>query len=154
MDLLNVVQNVKTLIEESSDKTKRVVYIKCIGLLIKSIRKKNIHSDSIDSLIFTLLENVLIADEDDVLRAEAAKLLLRYYCNSTIKPLIRAIKHDTSGKVLKTIYDLVITLDNDDVAVLKRTLQNRFTLLEEIYHIDPLETLFLLDLEIESYMLG
>ncbi len=147
--LSNFLQNLKILIEGSNDQEERLKHIRYLGSLVKLRRKKNIENIEIDNLIFNILEDALITDENYLMRAESAEILIKYYLRKGLSSLIWAIQHDKSGWVLKKIYDRLIKIDNDNAEILKKEILVRFKKLEEKYDINPFEALFILDLEIE-----
>lgn len=55
---------------------------------------------------FKFLENFLISDENEFVRATAAKAIAFCFPKKAIEPLKWAIKHETSPLVLKTLKDL------------------------------------------------
>ncbi|MFX0070816.1 MAG: hypothetical protein ACFFAO_06975 [Candidatus Hermodarchaeota archaeon] len=56
--------------------------------------------------LFNFLENYLISDENEFIRATAAKTIAFCFPKKAVKPLKWAKRHETSPLVLKTLEDL------------------------------------------------
>jgi hypothetical protein len=124
-----------TLVEESHDD---IIRIKSIDFLGKLCLK--------DKKIFKILENVLISDENPLIRSVALEFLFKSYPNECYKTIKWMIENDHSSTVLRTIALLLKNNPDNTFQSLRDQLKNK---LLHIYGIDPEEVIFLLDLERE-----
>ncbi|MBD3342134.1 MAG: hypothetical protein GF353_23740 [Candidatus Lokiarchaeota archaeon] len=89
-----------TLIEKSDDVAIRE---KAINLLSTF----KLHS----SKIFKTLENCLLSDESAIIRAAAARIIMKDFINEGMESLKWALKHDDSVLMVKTLRDLKLIIE-------------------------------------------
>ena len=128
-----------------------------LDLLVSLIENSDNHKIRFESLetidkiayitkgMFKDLENCLVSDENPIVRASAAKLIVKNFLEEGYSLLKWAIIYDDSAVVLKTLYDLFKGANDHSINKLKKALQKR---LSSIYGVIPDEALFFLDLEL------
>jgi Leucine-rich repeat (LRR) protein len=119
-----------------------------INLRIRSLailRKINLG----DLRIFKILENLLISDENEIIRSMAAEIIIKSFMDKSLKSLKWVIINDESPTLLKKIKELI---ENENLNYSKALLEeyhNRLKKIAFIYRIDLEELQILLDLNIK-----
>ena len=124
-----------SLIEVSDDKNIRVKCIEVMGL----IANKSIN-------FFNTLENYLVSDESPLVRATAAKVIIRNFLIKGFNSLSWTIRHDNSSVVLKSMLDNFKDSSNKYTKILRNKLLEK---LISMYNVVQNEALFLLDLDVQ-----
>jgi len=98
--------------------------------------------------IFKILENLLISDENPLVRSAAAKIIVKYFLKEVLSPIEWTIQHEKSSAVLKTLIKSFEKVDNQYTRILKNEL------LRSIFGVVQEEITFFLELDalIEDYM--
>ncbi len=100
-----------------------------------------------DLKIFKILENLLISDENEIIRLIAAKIITDSFTDKSFKSLKWVIKNDESPVLLKKIKNLIEHLDYSKI--LLEEYHNRLKNIASIYKIASEELQILLDLNIK-----
>ncbi len=124
-----------SLIEASDDKNIRVNCIELMG----SIANKSIN-------LFNTLENYLISDESPLVRAAAAKVIIRNFLIKGFNSLSWTIQHGNSSVVLKSMLDNFKDSSNKYTKILRNKLLKKVI---SLYGVVQNEALFLLDLDVQ-----
>lgn len=77
-----------------------------------------------DEIIFKILENHLISDENASVRASAARVIILNFLDQGLEPLEWTTKHDKSPLVLKTILDTYKIEKNSNQGTLEQNLSS------------------------------
>ncbi|MFW9947988.1 MAG: leucine-rich repeat domain-containing protein [Candidatus Odinarchaeota archaeon] len=123
-------------LESSEDISLR---IRCLEILSKINLK--------DLKTFKVLENLLISDENEMIRLIAAKLITNSFPDKSFKSLKWVIKNDESPILLKEIKNLIEHFNYSKI--LLEEYHNRLKDIASIYKIDSEELQILLDLNIK-----
>jgi hypothetical protein len=102
-----------------------------------------------DLRIFKILENLLISDENEIIRSIAADIIIKTFMDKSLKSLKWVILNDESPILLKKIKELI---ENEKFIYSKALLEeyhNRLKKIASIYRIDLEELQILLDLNIK-----
>ena len=102
-----------------------------------------------DLKIFKILENLLISDENEIIRSIAAEIIIKSFMDKSLKSLKWVIINDESPTLLKKIKKLI---ENENLNYSKALLEeyhNRLKKIASIYRIDLEELQILLDLNIK-----
>jgi Leucine-rich repeat (LRR) protein len=102
-------EHIISLIENNDDVDIR---IKCI----EAFEKIDLRSEE----IFKTLENSLISDENPLVRASAAQLMIKFFLKKSEVPLKWAVQQDKSPIVFVTIYELLKKHENIYIENLKK----------------------------------
>jgi Leucine-rich repeat (LRR) protein len=97
--------------------------------------------------IFSILENLLISDNNSSVRNAAARAITHNYLKEGIKSLNWAITHDNSPLVLKTIFDFFENFNEKPIQILYRDIQSWIENFAKNLGVVPQEAKFFLDLE-------
>ena len=125
-----------SVIEESDDSDLRA---ECINTFEKLSLKSN--------RIFEILENLLISDENPLVRSAAAKVIVINFLKDGQNALNWAILHDESPLLLKTILNMFDSVENEHIYNLNEDLTNRINALASMIGIVLKEARFILELE-------
>lgn len=112
--------------------------------VIKTFKEINL----ISAKIFTILENCLISDENQIVRSVAAELLIQDYYKEGLKSLSWTLQHDNSPIVIKTFINALKDIEIKDSVFLKEKIFNWLKNLASNIEIVPEEAEFILDIEI------
>ncbi len=126
-----------TLLEESNNIQER---IKCIEYL------SNINSNN--EKLLKIVEDLIISDESEQVRAKAIAFFYQKYLISHLDPLKWSIKNDNSSYILSIHEDFTHGASTFLLKRLKKTLNQRFASIASNFRIVPKEMRFLLDLGI------
>ena len=98
--------------------------------------------------LFKILENLLISDENPLVRSAAARIIVKYFLKEVLSPIEWTIQHEESSAVLKTLIKSFEKVDNQYTQALKNEL------LHSIFGVVQEEIKFFLKLDalIEDYM--
>lgn len=98
--------------------------------------------------LFNIVENLLISDDNHLVRSAAAKIIVKHFIKEVVSPIKWTINHERSSIVLKTLLASFEKVDNEYTQALKREL------LSSIFGVVPEEIKFFLDFDalIEDYM--
>ncbi len=98
--------------------------------------------------LFKILENLLISDDNPLIRSAAARIILKYFLKEVLSPIEWTIQHEQSSAVLKTLIKSFEKVDNQYTQTLKNEL------LRSIFGVVQEEIQFFLKLDalIEDYM--
>ena len=125
-----------SVIEESDDSDLRA---ECIDTFEKlSLKSKK---------IYELFENLLISDENPLIRSVAAKAIINNFLKDGQKALNWAIIHDKSPLLLNTILNLFDNVEIEYIKGLNEEMVYRINTLASTIGIVPKEARFILDLE-------
>ena len=134
IDEMEAVYLLKTLIENSSDKSVRMQSIETLEIL-------NIKSED----LFKLLESCLISDEDKFVRDKAANTLFRLFKTKSLATLKWALQNENSPIVINTLFEISDKINNSEFSQLKD--QKKIDLSER-YSVIPSELEVIMNLEI------
>jgi Leucine-rich repeat (LRR) protein len=133
ISLVDASNRLNALIEHSNN-----IYTRARSLeIIDKLSIKN-------NITFKLLENLLISDNDSLIRASAFKTLIHNYSKKALIPVEWSIKHEKSYFTLRAIFRTLKEIDSDNLRSLKKTFMDR---LYQIFRIVPEEIEFILDME-------
>ena len=98
--------------------------------------------------LFEILENLLISDDNPLVRSAAARIIVKYFLKEVLSPIDWTIQHEESSAVLKTLIKSFEKVDNQYTKALK------IELLRSIFGVVQEEIQFFLNLDalIEDYM--
>jgi len=98
--------------------------------------------------LFGILENLLISDDNPLVRSAAARIVVKYFLKEVLSPIEWTIQHEESSAVLKTLIKSFEKVDNQYTQALKNEL------LRSIFGVVQEEIQFFLELDalIEDYM--
>ncbi|MFX1376568.1 MAG: hypothetical protein ACFFA0_12225 [Promethearchaeota archaeon] len=125
-----------SLIDGSENANVRAISINLLEIL-----------DFKDEFLFKILENHLISDENAIVRASAAKIIILNYLEEGIKPLEWTTRFDKSPLVMKLIFDI---FDKEKISKYKMIEENLRKFLDKFSsHLGVVyeEARFFLDLE-------
>jgi hypothetical protein len=134
---IDAIASLSSLIEKANDPSIRIKSMELLNKLEPNHPK-----------LFQIFENCLISDEDDIIRKQAAKVLMQNYFELAHKTLKWAILNDNSSKVLRIIKNRVKNTNFQVTQDLKSTLQERLGKISELYNLHINEIELLVDLEI------
>ncbi|MFX1267151.1 MAG: hypothetical protein ACFFAK_04250 [Promethearchaeota archaeon] len=127
-----------TLLESSED----------INLRIRSLEILS-KIDLVNLRIFKILENLLISDENEIIRSIAAEIITNCYMDKSLKSLKWVIINDESPILLKKIKQLIENKDLNYSKALLEEYHNKLKKIASIYRINFEELQLLLDLNIK-----
>ncbi len=132
-----------SLIEGSNSEQTRAKYVNVFENL--SLKNKK---------VFDFLENLLISDESQIVRAVAAKVIVSLFPEEIVDPLKWIIQNDNSSHVLITINNLIKNLENHYRNILKIEYSKRLEAISVNFGVIPKEVGFLLDIGLnpDSFM--
>ncbi|MHA1723502.1 MAG: leucine-rich repeat domain-containing protein [Promethearchaeota archaeon] len=129
---------ISAILEESNDENTR---LKCLDKLIKF---------NIDPLQFEkILEDLIISEESELIRARALELFYEKCLKINTDPLEWSIRNDNSSIILVLHEKLLNQNLNDETNNLKSLIKERYKKIASLYHISPEELKFFLDLGIK-----
>jgi hypothetical protein len=99
-----------------------------------------------DNMIFELVKNVLLSDEDQIVRTAAVLYIAKFYKYDCIDLLKYVIQNENAVKVIKTIFDSLGFLFIKDSKILLDEILYRFA---QIYKITKEDIPFFIELEFE-----
>ena len=102
-----------------------------------------------DLRIFKLLENLLISDENEMIRSIAAEIITNSFMDKSFKSLKWVIKNDESPILLKKVERLIKSKNLDNSKILLEDYHNRLKSIASLYRIDLEELQILIDLNIK-----
>lgn len=132
-----IVDLIITILEKSEDIETRLELLEFLG-----------EYDLKHSPYFELVENHLISDGKEKIRAVAAEIILRNFIDQGLDALKWTIINESSSLVLKTIYNLVKGSSNPFYVILESSLLDKFTTIARKFKLTIEEIPFLLDLGI------
>ncbi|MBN1801122.1 MAG: hypothetical protein JW891_06405 [Candidatus Lokiarchaeota archaeon] len=91
--------------------------------------------------IYELLEDLLISEENPMIRSVVAKMIIKFYLKEAVSPLKWTIQNEKSSIVFKSIFE---ALNNSEIQLIQ-TLKKE--LLHSIFGVQEEEITFFLDLE-------
>ena len=97
--------------------------------------------------LYNILENCLISDENALVRTAALEVLINNYTDESLNPIVWALEHDKSPLVIKTIFDHFETITSSRYNLIKKGLADWLEQFSSLIGINPLESIFFLDLE-------
>lgn len=109
-------------------------------MILKKVRSKN-------PKIYKLLEDYLVSDENALVRSKAVEVLLNNYTDEFISPIIWTLEHDKSPLVIKAIFDHFESITSSRYKLIKKSLVDWLEQFSSLMGINPLESIFFLDLE-------
>lgn len=124
-----------SLIEECNSGDIRAKYLKMFEKL--SLRTKK---------VFAFIENLLISDESHIVRATAAKVIVKLFPEDIMDPLKWIIQNDNSSYVLTTINNLIRNLDDQKSEILKTEYLKRLEAIAKHLGVILKEAEFLIDI--------
>ncbi|MFX1326522.1 MAG: hypothetical protein ACFE91_00060 [Promethearchaeota archaeon] len=136
IDKENVAELLISLIEGSDDTKIRIESIK----ILERINFQ-------DENIFNILENYLISDENENIRAIAAKYIIYNFPEDGFSALRWTIQHEKSPLVLKIFFDSINRFDTPQLNFIKEDLMNWNKNYASKLGIVPHETKFFLEIE-------
>ena len=134
---IDAIDSLCSLIEKANDPSLRIQSMELLNKLEPNHPK-----------LFQIFENCLISDEDELIRKQAAKILMQNYFELAFKTLNWAILKDNSSKVFKVIKNRVNNKNIQETQELKSALQERLGNISKIYKLAKTEVELLVDLEI------
>jgi len=124
-----------SLIEECNLGDTRVEYVNLFEKL--SLKNKK---------VFNFIENLLISDESEAVRATAAKVIVKLFPEDIVDPLKWIIQNDNSSYVLTTINNLIRKIDNQYSDILNTEYLKRLEAIALNYGVILKEAEFLMDI--------
>ncbi len=124
-----------SLIEESNPGEIRAKYVN----MFENLALKN-------KKVFNFIENLLISDESQVVRATAAKVIVKLFPEDILDPLKWIIQNDNSAYVLTTINNLIRKIDNQYSDILNTEYSKRLEAIAINYGVILKEAEFLMDI--------
>ncbi|MFX0071905.1 MAG: leucine-rich repeat domain-containing protein [Candidatus Hermodarchaeota archaeon] len=141
LNKLEVINLLFSIIEECGDGKIRAEYIKLFDDL-------HLHNKK----VFQFLEHLLISDENSVVRATSAKLIMRKYPNEMLLPIKWTIQKDKSFLVLTMINKHLSNVNNEVDDVLIKELSARVQKIADNYGLVQQEALFLMDIGFDEVL--
>lgn len=134
---IDAIDGLISLIEKTDNQSLRIQSME----LLNQIEPKSIK-------LFQLFENLLISDEDELIRKQAVKLLLQNYSEDSYNTLKWSLLNDKSSKVLKVIKNRVVNSHQPIFESLSSVLNERLKIIADLYKLGVRELAILLDLEV------
>ena len=135
------------ILEKSENNETRLELLKFIGA-----------HDLNNASYFEMLENYLISDAQEEIRALAAELIIQNYSDEGLDALEWTIVNDSSPLVLREIYNLLKKSNNPNLLILESILYERLAVIAQKYELSVEEVPFLIDLGIKfmnpNYYIG
>lgn len=95
---------------------------------------------------FIFIENLLISDENQIVRATASKVIVKLFPEDCLNPLKWTIQNDNSSYVLTTIKNLIGRLNNQFNDILNIEYSKRLNIIAKNYGVMLKEAEFLMDI--------
>ncbi len=124
-----------SLIEECNAGDIRAEYVNLLEKLALKSKK-----------VFRIIENLLISDESQAVRATAARVIVNMFPEDMIVPLKWTIQNDNSVVVLRTITNLIKNIENHYSDILNTTYLKRLEQIASLYGVILKEVEFLMDI--------
>ena len=143
-----------------------ITKLEAINLLISLIEGSedaNVRAKCIEGLtqlelnnakVFKTLESCLISDENPLVRAKAAEIIMLNFLEKGFSPLKWAIQNDNSYLVLKTLNRLIDGIRNHTMERLREEFFKRLEDISSTFKLVPKEALIILDLGIDLNKVG
>jgi len=123
---------------ENSDKTDiRIESIK----ILESLKFQ-------DKNLFKILENNLISDDNEYVRASVVHYFINHYQEESVSALRWVIKNDRSPLVLRTFFDFINKFKTTQMKLIKKDLISWSKNFSSKIGVNPQEAIFFLDLEV------
>ncbi|TFG18151.1 MAG: hypothetical protein EU531_01135 [Promethearchaeota archaeon] len=109
IDAESLIEQLSSLIENSRNIKIRVLSIQTLG----KIELNSLIPVKSQNSLFHLLENLLISDSNEIIRNEAALILIKLFKKRSLAPMKWALLHDESAICLETIHQSIMEIIND-----------------------------------------
>ena len=113
--------------------------------VIDVIEKLSLFNDE----VYGLLEKALLSDESDIVRFEAAKVIITHFDLSEESSLIYALENEQSIYVLRNVLQLNIFSNESSSNKIKVMILNRIS---EFYNLNPEDAQFIMDIDYLDYI--